>query len=640
MGLDLVTTDDPGAIRSFTRAVLRDLKALERLVDEGAIESGVRRLGAEQELFLVGKVGRPAPVAERVLERLGKPFTTELALFNLEANLEPRLLQDDGLTWLEARLNELVGRARVEAAKEGAEVVLTGILPTLLQSDLTLENITPRQRYFALNEALCKQRAGPAYRLRIEGTDELLLEHESVMLEACNTSFQAHLQVSAEEFPVFYNAAQAVLAPVLAAAVNSPILFGKRLWEETRIALFQQSLDTRSATLHMREVAPRVRFGERWVRSSVAELYQEDLARFPMLLAMQVEENPFDVLNEGGVPRLQALQLYNSTIYRWNRACYGITDGRPHLRIECRALPSGPSVIDEVANTAFWVGAVLGVVEAYGNIGRTMEFDDARTNFLTAARIGLKAAFVWQAHTPVSAPRLIRDTLLPLARDGLLQAGVESAVVDRYLHVIEERVDSGQNGATWTIRSLSALKEQGTLTERLAAVTAASIRLQKEGEPVHRWALAELREAGGWREHYLRVEQYMTTRLVTIRADEPVDLVAFLMDRGEIRHVLVEDHDHRLVGVISYRSILRLAAEVGLGEAFGERPARDIMEASPLTVAPETTTLEAIRLLREHRITCLPVVKNGKLVGIVTERDILPIAYGLLETRLEEDTNE
>jgi CBS domain-containing protein len=638
MGLDLVTTDDPRTIRSFTRAVLRDLKALERLVADGAIESGVRRVGAEQEFFLVARGCRPAPVGERVLERLGPPFTTELARFNFEANLEPRLLEGDGLAWLEARLNELVARAREEAAKEGAKIVLAGILPTLVQSDLTLENITPRQRYLALNEALSKQRSGPVYRLRIQGTDELLLEHESVMLEACNTSFQAHLQVSAEEFPVFYNAAQAVLAPVLAASVNSPILFGKRLWAETRIALFQQSLDTRSSTLHMREVTPRVRFGEDWLRSSVTELYQEDLARFPVLLATEVDEDPFQVLKEGGTPRLQALQLYNGTIYRWNRACYGITDGKPHLRIECRALPAGPSVIDEVANTAFWVGAVLGVVEAYGNVALTMDFDDARTNFLTAARVGLKAALTWQGDTPVSAPRLIRETLLPLARDGLLHAGVEPATVDRTLQVIEERVESGQNGAAWTIRSLSALKDQGTLTERLAAVTAASIRRQVEGEPVHRWPLAELHEAGGWREHYLRVEQYMTTRLITIRADEPVDLVAFLMDRGEIRHVLVEDQDHRLVGVISYRSVLRLVAEEGLGEAVGERPAREIMEASPVTVTPETTTLEAIRLLREHRITSLPVVKNEKLVGIVTERDILPIAYGLLEARLQEDT--
>jgi CBS domain-containing protein len=640
MGLDLIATDDPQVIRSFTRAVLRDLKALERLIAAGAIESGVRRLGAEQELFLVARGCRPAPVAEAVLERLGAPFTTELARFNLEANLEPRLLEGDGLTWLESRLNELIERARKEAAKEGAEVVLTGILPTLVQSDLSLENITPRQRYFALNDALCKQRSDPVYRLRIEGTDELILEHDSVMLEACNTSFQTHLQVSAEEFPAFYNAAQAVLAPVLAASVNSPLLFGKRLWAETRIALFQQSLDTRSTTLHMREVAPRVRFGERWVQESVTELYQEDLARFPVLLATQVQEDPFEALESGRAPRLEALQLYNSTIYRWNRACYGITDGNPHLRIESRAIPAGPSVIDEVANTAFWVGAVLGMVEAHGDIGRTMDFDDARTNFLTAARVGLKAALTWQDHTPVSAPRLIRETLLPLARDGLLHAGVDSAVADRYLQVVDERVASGQTGAAWMIRSLAALKDQGTLTEQLAAVTAASMRRQRDGEPVHRWPLAELHEAGGWRDHYLRVEQYMTTRLITIRADEPVDLVAFLMDRGEIRHVLVEDHDHRLVGVISYRSILRLVADEGLGEAVAERPARDIMEPSPLTVNPETTTLEAIRLLREHRISCLPVVKNEKLVGIVTERDILPIAYGLLESRLQDDGDE
>ncbi len=637
MGMDVVPAKDPEAVRHFSRAVLRDLKALERMLAAGAIESGVRRFGAEQEFFLVGEGWRPSPGGVEILERLGEPFTTELARFNLELNLQPQLLKGDALEKMERELNTLLKRARKAAGAEGVELILTGILPTLVQSDLTLENITPRERYYALNEALSEVRSGPAYRLRIEGTDELMLEHDSVMLEACNTSFQAHLQVSAEEFAPFYNAAQLVIAPVMAAAVNSPLLFGKRLWAETRIALFQQSLDTRSATLHTRELSPRVRFGERWVESSVVDLFQEDLARFPVLLAARVEEDPIALLDQGGVPRLDALQLYNSTIYRWNRPCYGITKGKPHLRIECRALPAGPSVLDEVANVAFWMGAVLGVVARHGDVAERMDFDDVRGNFLTAARVGLKAALTWVDGEPVSAPRLVLDTLLPLARDGLVGAGVNGEVADRYLSVVGKRVESGQTGAAWTMRSLAALKDQGTRTERLAAVTAATVRLQKEGLPVHEWPLAELSEAGGWRQHYLRVEQFMTTRLVTIRADEPVDLVAFLMDRKQIRHVLVEDENHRLVGVVSYRSLLRLMSEAGLGGMAEGRPVREIMEPDPLTATPETPTLDAIWLMRERQVSCLPVVKDGKLVGIVTERDILPIAYGLLEARLQDE---
>ena len=350
----------PEAVRAFTKALLRDLRALEQMLRDGMIESGVRRIGAEQEMFLVNRGWRPAPVSTQVLDRLDGPFTTELALFNLEANVEPRLLEGRCFSAMEARISELVEQVRDAADASDAQVALVGILPTLSKSDLTLDNITPKARYFALNEALLKMRGGEPYKLRIEGTDELYIEHDSVMLEACNTSCQVHLQVEAEEFAHVYNIAQVITAPVLAAAVNSPVLFAKRLWDETRIALFQQSVDTRSATVHMRELAPRVRFGDGWVTSSVTDLFQEDVARFRVLLTSRVEEDPFEALEAGRVPRLEALQLHNSTVYRWNRPCYGVGGGKPHLRIECRVLPSGPTIVDEVANAAFWIGLVMG----------------------------------------------------------------------------------------------------------------------------------------------------------------------------------------------------------------------------------------------------------------------------------------
>jgi gamma-glutamylcysteine synthetase len=184
------------------------------------------------------------------------------------------------------------------------------------------------------------------------------------MLESCNTSFQVHLQIDPEDFAETYNVAQLITAPVMAAAVNSPILFGKHLWHETRIALFQQSIDTRSGSVHMRDLAPRVRFGESWIKKSVTELFQEDIARFRVLLTSEIDEDPLEVLDAGGTPNLKALQLHNSTVYRWNRPCYGVTDGKPHVRIECRVLPSGPSIRDEVANAAFWIGAVLGAARS------------------------------------------------------------------------------------------------------------------------------------------------------------------------------------------------------------------------------------------------------------------------------------
>ncbi|MEX2525995.1 MAG: glutamate-cysteine ligase family protein [Gemmatimonadota bacterium] len=629
-------SDDADVSRAFTRSLLDDLRVLERMIKQGRIESGVRRFGAEQELFLVDDGWRPAPLALKVLERLSDgDFTTELALFNLEANVPPHLLEGECLSVLEEALDEMVRKVRAATRAEGGQVVLAGILPTLVKSDLGLENMTPRPRYHRLNEVISRLRGG-AYRLRIEGTDELNLEHDTVMLEACNTSCQVHLQVSADEFARFYNVAQTMVAPALAASVNSPVLFGKRLWAETRIALFQQSLDTRSATLHLRELSPRVRFGEGWVNESVIELFQDDISRFRVIMAEEVAEDSFRVLDEGGVPRLPALQLHNGTVYRWNRPCYGISEGEPHLRIECRALPSGPTIRDEVANAAFWMGLVLGGGAEFGDIRERMEFDDAKANFLACSRLGLAAGVNWFGGETVGVRTLIQRDLLPLARTGLLEAGVASSDVDRYLGVIHDRVESGQTGSVWALRSLAAMRDHGTRAERLAAVTAATVARQEKGDPVHGWTLAELHEAGGWKQNYMRVEQYMNTTLYTVNEEELVEMVAFLMDREGVRHVLVEDDNHRLVGLVSYRSILRIVAEGGRRRGLESLPVREIMEAALATVTPETPTLDAIDLMRKERVSCLPVLKDGKLVGLVSERDFMPIAYQLLEERLRE----
>lgn len=637
MGVDVAPQRSPEAIRKFTRALLRDLQALEQLLADGLIESGVRRFGAEQELFLVDEAWRPAPVAVEVLEDLNdEPFTTELARFNLEANLSPRLLAESCFSDMHAELDEYVDRVRAAAQRLNCEVALTGILPTLGKSDLSLDNITPRARYYALNEAM--NEAGPGgFRLRIRGTDELIIEHDSVMLEACNTSAQVHLQVSAEEFAHMYNVAQAVTGPILAASVNSPLLFGRRLWAETRIALFQQSLDTRGADLHMREMSPRVRFGGSWLHRSVTELFQEDIAAFQVLLATEIDEDPFEVLAAGGVPKLKALQLFNGTVYRWNRPCYGISNGKPHLRIECRALPSGPSTLDEMANTVFWIGAVLGVAKTVPDLTERMEFDDAKTNFLAAARLGLRAGMAWLDGESGPADRLLLDTLLPLAEEGLSDYPVFRTEADRYLGAFAERVRANVTGSAWALRSLRNLKRAGTGGEKLAALTAASVRQQKAGVPVAEWELAELHEAGGWKYNYLRVEQYMTTSLTTVNQEELVEMVAYLMHVRQIRHVLIEDNEHRLVGIVSYRSILRLMAEGRTRSEVENMPVSDVMERSPVTVAPETPTLEAINRMRGHRVSALPVVKNGQLVGLVSETDFMPMAYHLLEDALEGD---
>jgi CBS domain-containing protein len=634
LGDDRVRPERQAGLRLFMRRILSDLLALERMIEAGMIEAGRRRIGAEQELFLVDRAWKPAGAALDLLERLDDPhYTTELGLFNLEINLDPLEFGGDCLRRLESRLDALVGRLRDVAAGQGIEIVLAGVLPTLRKADLGLENMTPKPRYHALNDAMNALRGG-AYELHIKGLDELLLKHDSVMLEACNASFQIHFQAGAEEFANLYNIAQVVSAPVLAAAANSPLLFGRRLWRETRIALFQQSVDTRTSTDFVRERSPRVTFGTDWVRHSVLELFQEDLSRFKALVSSDAAADSLAELDAGQTPALDALRIYNGTVYRWNRACYGITGGRPHLRIENRVLPSGPSVVDEVANAAFWYGLISALSHRFDDITRMIRFENAKMNFRSAARLGLEARLVWLEDEALPATELIRDRLLPLAHDGLVARGIDSADAERYLSVIDERVAAGRNGAQWVEASIAAMHGRGSVAERLNALTAAMVERQKTGQPVSRWDLARLEEAGVRRSTLHAVEHYMTTDLFTVGEDEPLDLVANMMEWNEIRHVPVEDHEHRLVGMISYRCLIRMLARGMLGRNQAPIPVSQVMKRDLVTIAPEQSTLEAIELMRTHKVSCLPVVKDDRLVGILSERDLMNLAAELIEKQI------
>lgn len=637
MGEQKVTHDaDAGERREFMQRLLTDVQALEEMLARGMIESGKVRIGAEQEMVLVDSAHRPVHKNLEILQKLNDPlFTTELAKFNLEFNLPPLLLGGDCLRAMENALTENLEKLRQVARQFDANVILTGILPTLEPSDVSLDNLTPLPRYFALNDTLMALRGGP-YQFEIKGDDEFNAYQDSVMLESCNTSFQVHFQVSPEKFTHFYNVAQAISAPVLAAAANSPVLFGKRLWKETRIAVFQHSVDARDRTDAHRQLSPRVSFGTDWVHESALEVFREDISRFRVIVVAEKEQDPFELIKQGKPPKLKALQTHNSTVYRWNRVCYGITEGKGHLRIENRYLPSGPTTIDEVANAAFWFGLLAGISHEYGDVTKVMEFDVAKSNFFAAAQRGLQAQFTWLDGKLVPAQGLICRRMIPLARDGLKELGIEDKDIERYMGVIEGRVASKQTGARWLLQSLAEMKGQGTKTERLGSVTAALAKLQHEGAPVHEWPIARLNQSSSWEKNYLRVEQYMTTNLFTVNQDEVIDLVANLMDWERIRHVPVEDNQHRLVGLVSYRTLLRFMARNlprGISRAV---PVSEIMRPNPITVTPETTTVDAIRIMRENGVACLPVVKEGVLVGIVTEHDFLNIAAALLERQLKQ----
>jgi CBS domain-containing protein len=628
--LDVTGDLDAANLRQFIKHLLDDLRALEAMIAGGTIESGVRRIGAEQELFLVDRAWRPAPFAMEILAAIDDPhFTTELARFNLEINLDPLPFGGDCLRRLEGDLAGLLAKVRAVAQAHGVAAVLTGILPTLRKSDLVLGNMTPKTRYHALNDAMSRLRGGD-YEFRLKGLDELNVKHDSVMLEACCTSFQVHYQVGADEFASMYNLAQAITAPLLAASTNSPILFGRRLWRETRIPLFQQAVDTRGASHHMRERSPRVSFGNRWVEQSVLELFQEDLARFHVLLGAPLGEDSLVALRQGKLPDLQALRVHSGTVYRWNRPCFGCAEGKAHLRIENRVLPSGPTVLDEVSNAAFFAGLMSGGLAALGDVSKKMLFSDAEVNFLAAAQTGLDARFAWLEGRTVSARDLIRHELLPLATEGLRNAGIVAGDIDRYLGVIAQRVESGRTGSQWLLDSLAAMHPANGKDETTGALAAATITRQWEGKPVHEWSKAKIEEGRTASSKDLRVEEFMTTDLFTVRAQEPIDLVVNLMDWKHFRHVPVEDDQGRLVGVVSWFEVVHHYARRDTAERSEAVAFSTVMQENPITISPETPVLDAIALMRREKLACLLVVKDESLVGIVSERDFLNITAQLL----------
>jgi len=631
---NISTEHDSRQAQAFMRSLLTDVSALERMIEAGRIESGVRRIGSEQEMFLIDRAMRPAPVAMEVLKNANDHrLTTEIGRFNLEANLSPRPLCGPGLREMEAELSELIAVARRAAQGCEADVLLTGILPTIRQSDLTLDNLAPIPRYHELNRAMSQLRGG-AFNIHIKGLDELHATHDNVMFEACCSSFQVHLQVGPEEFARLYNLAQAISAPLLAVAANSPLLIGHRLWSETRVALFQHSTDERSSARQARSHPPRVSFGEGWITDSVVEIFREEIARFRVILTKQIEEDPFESLARGEPPKLAALRLHNGTVWRWNRPCYGVNDGIAHLRIEHRSMPSGPSIIDEMANAAFFYGLMTALPGECGEIEKLMTFDDAKNNFFAAARHGLKAQLTWVDGRDYPASTLILDRLLPAAREGLRQAGVDAEDRDRYLDVIAERVERDQTGAQWSLRSLAAMDRRSARETRHRALTEAILEQQQSGEPVSRWALARLRGAGDWSRGFQTVAQLMSTDLFTAHPDDLVDLAASVMEWRHIRHVPVEDDEGRLVGLISHRDLLRLLAQGLLSRSAKEVTVKEIMIRDLMTVAPGTSALEAMAIMRRRKVGCLPVVENDRLVGIVTTYDFLSLAAEIIEEQL------
>ncbi len=618
-------------LNDFTRYLLKDIHALERMLEEDWFNKEPLHIGAEQEICIVDNHYKPVPKSLGLLEKLDNSFTTELAQFNIEANLDPIPYTGNCFSKLEADLNQKMNTLRDLGDKERLDFVLTGILPTIRKFDLEIENLTPLERYRALLKAIAKMR-GSNYELRINGLDELNLKHDSAMLESCNTSFQVHLQVKPENFVHKYNIAQVLAAPVLAISCNSPLLLGKRLWAETRVALFQQSVDTRITGEHIRDRSPRVTFGSDWLRNSIVDMYKDDIVRYRVMLMSDAEPDVMDLLDQGITPKLRALSIHNSTVYRWNRACYGVSpNGKPHLRIENRVLPSGPSTLDEVSNAAFWIGLMSGFNEHYPDITEKMEFDHAKDNFLSAAHDGMNTDFAWMGGKKVDVRTLIKEELIPIARKGLESNNIAKMDIDKYLEVIEERNETRQTGTQWIMDSHAKLSKLTSREEVLAGITSNMIENQRKGIPVHEWEIANLDSLNNWTPYSMLVEEFMTTDLFTVQSNDIPELVADIINWRKIKHVPVEDDKGRIKGVINYRVLLKYYSKkmhVSPGE---DVMVKDLMDPNPTVIHPEATIGEALALMKSKATDCLPVVKNGKLVGIITEGNFLNITASLLK---------
>ncbi|WP_323788035.1 CBS domain-containing protein [Psychroserpens sp.] len=600
--------------KAFINHLLNDIEALDMMIKSDAFEKGIQRIGAEQEFCIVDKYYRPSFNALEILDKINDPhFTTELGLFNVEANLDPLVLKSRCFSQLETDLSNLVDKAHSAAQDiDDNKIILTGILPTFKRKDLVFENMTPHQRYKVLNDVMRKVR-GDDFRVKVRGIDELILDHESILFEACNTSFQVHLQIDLDKIVDQYNWSQAIAGPILSVMTNSPMLLGRELWSETRIALFQQSIDLRNASQLLREQKARVSFGNDWIRNSIIEVFTDDVARYAPLVTADLTGNPIEDLKNGIKPDLKAIGLHNGTLYKWNRVCYGVHQNIAHLRIENRYIPSGPSIKDEIANAMFWVGVMLGMPDDCKSIWKRMAFKDAKGNFIKAARTGMDTYFNWFGKG-ISAKKLVKKILLPTAQDGLLKANVDAADIEFYLNIIKERIDKNTTGSKWLVRSSRMLQENVSRDEANILLTYHMHKNQLKNVPVSEWELAKPMARKDASSHD-KVHKVMSTQIFTVNVNDSMRLIKNIMQWKQIHHIPVINDKNKIVGIIS-------ASDISDVNKFDNYSASQVMQKDIIAVNPDMDIDEARSIMLENNIRCLPILDNNELVGILTQTDL------------------
>src|SRR6476620_8357963 len=489
MGEDVDAQEFSRADRTrYREKVHRCLDVFERMLSENLFHTDDPMTGLEVELNLVDEAGDPALKNAEVLEAIADPaFQTELGQFNIEINVPPARLREGGLGTFEYSLRRSLNDAESKAAEVGAHQVMIGVLPTLAPAHFAPQMMSANPRYRLLSEQILRAR-GEDIRIDVTGPERLITTADSILPEAACTSTQFHVQTSPEQFAAYWNASQAISSVQVAVGANSPYCLGKELWRETRIPLFEQAADTRSEELKSQGVRPRVWFGERWI-TSVFDLFEENVRYFSALLPITSDEDPVAVLESGQTPQLSELRLHNGTIYRWNRPVYDITDGTPHLRVENRILPAGPTVADTMANAAFYFGLVRALAEHERPLWSQMSFSAAEENFHVAAEQGIDANVYWPGLGQVPATELVVRRLLPMARVGLDAWGVQPDESDRLLGIIERRCIVGQNGASWFAGRVASrvADNQGDRLDALRTTLNEYRGLMHTNEPVHTW---------------------------------------------------------------------------------------------------------------------------------------------------------
>ena len=459
----------------FQRRLRDETELLRTWVRDGRLAGSQPRLGLELEACIVDDSGRPAPRNQEVIDAAGDGrVENELARYNLELNTDVHPLRARPFSTLEAELDQRWGGAREAAHQLGLELGLFGILPSLRESDFTLAQMTPSPRYTALNNQVLALRNRQPLTLDIAGAEPLHLEHPDVMLEAATTSLQLHLQVAPERSADAFNAAVAVSAATVGVAANAPFLFGHRLWEETRVPLFEQAVAVTPLEPDRAGPLARVGFGSGYARDELYGFFVENRQHHPVLLPVLLDE-PEEALAH--------LRLHNGTIWRWNRPLVEVTGEGCHLRIEHRVMSAGPTLRDVLGNAAFFYGLVMDLMDRQPNVVESLPFETAEANFYAAARHGLDAEVEWFGGWRGPLAVLIQEQLLEVAERGLARAGVAEGDAATFLRVIERRAATAQNGAAW---QRGWRQRHGT---DMDALTRAYLERAAQGMPVHEWPL-------------------------------------------------------------------------------------------------------------------------------------------------------